>query len=134
MASAREGETQEQQQEEQMRKRVAVTFIAALLASAHPAVAQRETVVYTNVVDGQRIGSVVRVMRVVTPAIPVPPSIVTTPTFDCRQYIDDLRVKEADRKDCDPQCETRRTRQQPRRLAHRSAAPHPISGTVLAGL
>lgn len=52
--------------------------LAALLASASTAAAQRATVVHTNVVDGQRIDEIVRVVRESRPAAPVPPSIVTT--------------------------------------------------------
>jgi hypothetical protein len=63
--------------------------VMLLLALASTASAQT-TVVYTNIVDGQRIGSVVKVVRAHKPAIAVPSSIVTTPTFDRAQFIDDL--------------------------------------------
>lgn len=62
--------------------------VALLLVVATSAAAQ--SVVYTNVVDGQRVNRVVRVVRVVGPAAPVPPSIFTTPTFDRWQFIEDL--------------------------------------------
>jgi hypothetical protein len=55
--------------------------LAALLAMASTAAAQRPTVVYTNVTDdGRRINRIVKVVRVTMPAAPVPTSIVTTPT------------------------------------------------------
>ena len=62
--------------------RPVLAFTTALLAFAGPAAAQKATVVFTNVVDGQRVPGVIRVTRVVTPPAPVPPSIVTTPTID----------------------------------------------------
>ena len=53
--------------------------VALLLAVAGAAHAQERTVVYTNLLDGQRVNGVVKVLRVVRPAVPVPPSIVSTP-------------------------------------------------------
>lgn len=50
--------------------------VALLLAVASSASAQ--SIVYTNIVNGQRVSAIVKVVRVVTPAAPVPPSIVTT--------------------------------------------------------
>lgn len=50
--------------------------VALLLAVALPASAQ--SVVYTNLVDGQRTDAIVRVVRVLPPAAPLPSSIVTT--------------------------------------------------------
>ena len=56
-------------------KRVVFAF-SAMLASVTPTLAQQ--VVFTNVVNGQRTDAIVKVVRIVTPAAPVPSSIVTT--------------------------------------------------------
>jgi hypothetical protein len=57
---------------------------AALLLAAMAATASaqaRQTVVYTNVVGGRPVPEIVAVVRVATPAAPVPPSITTTPVL-----------------------------------------------------
>ena len=59
-------------------KRMKLCIKVALLLFALTAPAAAQSVVYTNVVNGERIGAIVKVVRVVTPAAPVPSSIVTT--------------------------------------------------------
>lgn len=56
--------------------RVTIIALLHLVLAAAPAVAQQA--VYTNVVDGQRAGRIVKVQRETQPAAPVPPSITTT--------------------------------------------------------
>jgi hypothetical protein len=56
--------------------------------------------VFTNIVDGQRIDAIVKVVRVVTPAAPVPSSIATTevlprnyrPPLGARSYTHRVRA------------------------------------------
>lgn len=75
--------------------------LALLLAVAAPAAAQ--SVVYTNVVNGRAQHEIVRVVRVVTPAAAVPPSIETTlvlprnykPPLGARSYVPPARVAAA---------------------------------------
>jgi hypothetical protein len=71
--------TKEKQQEEHM-SRIAIAF-AALLATASIAAPQDASVVYTNIVDGQRVDHIVRAERARQLAAPIPPSIVTTPVL-----------------------------------------------------
>jgi hypothetical protein len=56
--------------------RPAAIALAALVATASSTAAQQ--VVYTNVVDGQRVNRIVRAERTHQPAAPIPPSITTT--------------------------------------------------------
>lgn len=65
------------------RESLAVKSVVALLALAATAEAQpRMAVVYTNAVDGQWVpGTIVQVQRPARPAVPVPPSIATTPVL-----------------------------------------------------
>jgi hypothetical protein len=56
--------------------RNAIIALLHLVLAATPAAAQQA--VYTNVVDGQRVGRIVKVQRETQRAAPVPPSITTT--------------------------------------------------------
>jgi hypothetical protein len=56
--------------------RIRIFALLHLVLAAAPAVAQQA--VYTNIIDGQRTGTIVKVVRETKPAAPVPPSIVTT--------------------------------------------------------
>jgi hypothetical protein len=75
--------------------------VALLLVVAAPAAAQ--SVVYTNIVDGRAQHEIVRVVRVVTPAAAIPPSIETTlvlprnykPPLGARSYVPPSRVAAA---------------------------------------
>jgi hypothetical protein len=59
---------------------IAAVVLVALLASASWASAQ--SVVYTNIIDGKPYRqTIVRVERPAQPAVPVPPSIATTPVL-----------------------------------------------------
>ena len=60
--------------------RIAIA-LATLVATASAAAAQGASVVYTNVVDGQRVDHIVRAERAPQPAAPIPLSITTTPVL-----------------------------------------------------
>lgn len=58
-----------------------IAIALALVATASAAAAQGPSVVYTNVVGGQRVDRIVRAERAHQPAAPVPPSITDTPVL-----------------------------------------------------
>jgi hypothetical protein len=64
---------------EKQMNRIAIALVALLVAST--AAAQRPTVVYTNIENGERVDRIIKVVRETKPAIPVPASITTTPVL-----------------------------------------------------